>query len=90
MTEKAPPKSTLKQVRVLLWILVAVAIAGTAALLLIPRAQAPIESAGPVKATFGGPKGSSPAASKAPKILPARPADKEASRVDGDPTGRRS
>jgi protein SCO1/2 len=55
LTEKAPPKSTLKQVRMLLWVLVAVAVAGTAALLLIPRAQAPIESSGPVKASFGGP-----------------------------------
>jgi len=45
---------------------------------------------GRVKATFGGPKGSSPAAPEEPKILPVRPAGKEASRVDGDPAGRRS
>ena len=39
----------------LLWVLVAIAVAGTAALLLIPRTQAPVESSGPVKASFGGP-----------------------------------
>jgi protein SCO1/2 len=45
-------------VRLLLWLLVGLAIAGSAALLLIPRDQAPSEpptSAGPAKATFGGP-----------------------------------
>jgi len=58
LTEKAPPKSTLKQVRLLLWLLVGLAVVGTAALLLIPRAQTPSEpqaSAGPVKTSFGGP-----------------------------------
>jgi len=45
---------------------------------------------GRVKATFGGSKESSPAESKAPKILPPRPAGKEALRGDGDPSGRRS
>lgn len=45
---------------------------------------------GRVKATFGGSKDSSPAESKAPKILPSRPAGKEALRGDGDPSGRRS
>ena len=45
---------------------------------------------GRVKATFGGPKDSGPAESKAPKILPPRPAGKEASRGDGDSSGQRS
>jgi protein SCO1/2 len=57
VTPKAPPKKTLKQVRLLLWLLVGLAIAGTAALFLIPREQTPQPqtSAGPVKASFGGP-----------------------------------
>ncbi|MFL6850319.1 MAG: SCO family protein [Sphingomicrobium sp.] len=54
MTEKAPTKSSLKRVRLLLWGLVALALIGTAALFLLPRQQAPNESAGPVKASFGG------------------------------------
>lgn len=55
MTEKALPKSTLKTVRLLLWGLVALALIGTAVLFLIPRTKAPEQSAGPVKASFGGP-----------------------------------
>lgn len=57
MTEATPPKSRLKQVRVLLWLLVALAVAGGAALMLLPREQAhqPQPAAGPVKASFGGP-----------------------------------
>jgi protein SCO1/2 len=56
VTEKAPPKSTLKQVRLLLWLVVAVAALGTAALFLIPREQTATDAAsGPVKASFGGP-----------------------------------
>ena len=57
MTEKAPPKSTLKQVRLLLWLLVALALIATAALWLIPREQTPTPEAasGPVKSSFGGP-----------------------------------
>lgn len=40
MTENArPPRRTLKQVRVLLWVLVALAALGTAFILLYPRAQ---------------------------------------------------
>ena len=38
MTDKAPPRSTLKQVRLLLWGLIALAIIGVAALVLIPWA----------------------------------------------------
>jgi protein SCO1/2 len=55
MTEKAPPRRTLKQVRILLWLLVALAIAGTAALLLVrsgPTSRAEPQSA---QAGFGGP-----------------------------------
>ena len=57
MTENAPTKSRLKQVRLLLWLLVVVAIAGAVALLLIPRGQTRSEqaTAGPVSARFGGP-----------------------------------
>lgn len=47
----------MKQVRLLLWFIVALAIAGTAALFLVPRAQtdAPDAFSGPVKTSFGGP-----------------------------------
>jgi protein SCO1/2 len=57
VSETAPPKSKLKQVRLLLWLLVAVAAVGAAALYLIPRKQTapPQASVGPVKASFGGP-----------------------------------
>ena len=54
---EAAPKSTLKRVRLLLWILVAVAAIGAAALWLVPqkRATPSQEMAGPVKSSFGGP-----------------------------------
>ena len=56
MTEKAPPKSRLTQVRLMLWGIVALALLGAAALFLLPRQQtAPEATAGPVKASFGGP-----------------------------------
>ena len=56
MTEKAPPKSRLRRVRLMLWIVVAFAAIGAAALFVIPREQTPQEaSSGPVKASFGGP-----------------------------------
>jgi len=56
VTDKAPPKSKLKQVRLLLWIVVALAVVGTAALFVIPRRQTqPTATTGPVKASFGGP-----------------------------------
>ena len=48
----------LQKVRLLAWPLVAMAIAGIAALFLIPREQTPSDpqaGAGPVKASFGGP-----------------------------------
>jgi protein SCO1/2 len=55
LTEKAPPKSRLKQVRLLLWLLVALAIAGTAALWLIPAEQARTPKVETVASSFGGP-----------------------------------
>jgi len=56
VTDEAPPKSKLKQVRLLLWVIVALAAVGAAALYLIPRKQTqPSATAGPVKASFGGP-----------------------------------
>jgi len=44
MTERRPPASTLNRVRLLLWLLVALAIVGAAALLLIPRSLPPHET----------------------------------------------
>jgi protein SCO1 len=57
VTEKAPPKSRLKQVRLLLWALIGLALIGTAALYLVPqlRTQPREASTGPVKTSFGGP-----------------------------------
>jgi protein SCO1 len=57
LTESAPPKSRLKQVRLLAWLLVALAVAGIVALYLIPReqTQTPQATTGPVKSSFGGP-----------------------------------
>jgi protein SCO1/2 len=57
MTEKRPPKSSMRQVRILLWLLVALAIAGTAALLLFH--EKPLDGTDSnhvaMKASFGGP-----------------------------------
>jgi protein SCO1/2 len=57
VTEKAPPKQNLKRVRLLLWLLVGLAVIAAAALWLIPReqTQAPEATAGPIKASLGGP-----------------------------------
>ena len=49
-----PPRSTLKQVRLLLWLLVSVALVGTAALILVPRLKAPT-AAQTARTNFGGP-----------------------------------
>lgn len=55
MTDKAPPKSTLKQVRLLLWGLIALAIIGAAALVFVPRVTVrPSEANGPAHSDFGG------------------------------------
>ena len=55
-SENAPPPGRLKQVQILLWVLVALAVAGTAALFLIPRAVPPAGTITTVTAKdFGGP-----------------------------------
>jgi len=51
--ETAPPKSTLKLVRILAWVLVALAIAGMAALALFPMTRGHPQTE--AKASFGGP-----------------------------------
>ena len=56
MTQKTPPRSTLKRVRLLLWILIALAALGTAALLAIrsrPVTRDPGSST--ARSSFGGP-----------------------------------
>jgi protein SCO1 len=57
VTEKAPPQSRLKQVRLLLWLLIVLALVGTAALYLIPNQQTrtPESASAPAKTSFGGP-----------------------------------
>ncbi|HLO20183.1 MAG TPA: SCO family protein [Sphingomicrobium sp.] len=56
MTEKAPPRSTLKRVRLLLWLLIALAAAGTVALLAIRRGPvASDQGSVPAQSSFGGP-----------------------------------
>lgn len=55
MTDKAPPRSTLKQVRLLLWGLIGLAIVGAAALVLVPRLTVHPSSANvPARSDFGG------------------------------------
>ncbi|MFL6727631.1 MAG: SCO family protein [Sphingomicrobium sp.] len=54
-TDKAPPKSRIKQVRMLLWVLVALAIAGTAALWFFHREPVNASETAATKASFGGP-----------------------------------
>ena len=55
MTDKTPPRSTLKEVRLLLWALIALAIVGTAALVLIERVKVhPNQAAAPAQSDFGG------------------------------------
>lgn len=57
MTEETPPRSKLRQVRLLLWLIVLLAIAGTAALLLIQRVDVhpPQADEAPAASSFGGP-----------------------------------
>ena len=55
VTQDSPPPSTLKQTRLLLWVLVALAIAGTAALLLVQRVTVHPEEATAPTSGFGGP-----------------------------------
>lgn len=55
VTDKAPPRSTLKQVRLLLWGLIALAIVGAAALALIQRVTVhPSGAKLPARSDFGG------------------------------------
>ncbi len=57
MSEKSPSGATLRQVRILLWLLLAIAVAGVAALAIFPRAH--VDRTDPnqvsMKASFGGP-----------------------------------
>jgi protein SCO1 len=56
LTEKAPPKSRLKQVRLLAWALIALALIGIVALWAVAQERSrPVATAGPIKASFGGP-----------------------------------
>jgi len=58
MVDQSPPQNRLKQVRILLWVLVAMAAAGTAALLLYPKTSSSShEQSTPtiLASTFGGP-----------------------------------
>jgi len=55
VTETAPPKPTLKRIRILLWLLVALAIAGSAAIWFFHSASVgPLQTA-ETKQSFGGP-----------------------------------
>ena len=57
MTEESPPGSTLRRVRLLLWLIVALALVGTAALLLVRRVTVnpPQETSESAPTSFGGP-----------------------------------
>ena len=55
MNENAPPSSRLKQIRLVLWIVVGLAMVGAAALFLVPRAQTPPEAVSGSVKSFGGP-----------------------------------
>jgi protein SCO1/2 len=55
MTEKAPPKKTLKQVRALLWLLVALALAGAGAIWWFHSSAVNPPQAPSGKVSFGGP-----------------------------------
>lgn len=55
MTEKAPTSSTLKRVRMFVWILVVVAVAGTSILLLMRSAPVNPQERTTVQSSFGGP-----------------------------------
>jgi protein SCO1/2 len=56
MTPKSPPKSTMKQVRLLLWLLIGLTLIGAAALFLLPRIKtATVAEPATARTTFGGP-----------------------------------
>lgn len=55
MTDEAPPRSSLTRVRLLLWLLVALAVAGTAALFMFHDSSAhPDEAPAAAQSSFGG------------------------------------
>jgi protein SCO1/2 len=56
MVEQTPPESRLKRLRILLWLLEAVALAGAVALFFLPRAQTSTGAAPTAaRSSFGGP-----------------------------------
>jgi protein SCO1/2 len=57
VTETAPQRSRLRQIRLLLWLLIAIALIGAAALYLIPHQETRSADAtsAPAKTSFGGP-----------------------------------
>ena len=55
MTQQTPPPSRLKRLRLLLWVFVALAIAGAAALFLMRSAPVHAPGSAPAQSSFGGP-----------------------------------
>ena len=55
MTEKSPPRSSLRTVRLLIWLLVAIAIVGAAALFLFRSGPPAPDQAASGQSSFGGP-----------------------------------
>ena len=55
MAEQAPPRRTLRQVRILVWVLVVLALAGIATLFLVRSGPAPPDASHGIHAGFGGP-----------------------------------
>ena len=55
MTQQIPPPSRLKRLRLLLWVFVALAIAGAAALFLMRSAPVHAPGSAPAQSSFGGP-----------------------------------
>jgi protein SCO1 len=55
MTEAPNPASRLRQIRILLWLLVGLALAGTAFLMLVPRYQTATPATSAAQTAFGGP-----------------------------------
>ncbi len=55
MTQETPPRPKLKQVRLFLWVIVVLAIAGAAALIVVPKRATGPHASAPEQSTFGGP-----------------------------------
>jgi protein SCO1 len=55
VTEKAPPRSSLKRVRLLLWLLIGLAVGGMASLLLIRSGSSGQDDSTSAQSSFGGP-----------------------------------